>query len=336
MKKIFVVALLPAAVLLGGAYWALNTPWLSLEVARGAIRSALPGARVTELAAVRQRFSWPDSFTWDNVRIGIEIKGRTYHVTAPGLMVSGVRSILRDRSLLAVSVTNADALFPPGEAKGVQAAFKVSLQGRQLVLIEGPVTIASVAWDKIEARQVVFQFSGGLHEFEFRDIRAAAYGGTITGSARVVPVGLAYSADITVAGLETAELADLNDQIASQVAGRVNGHMRLVGRGDILLTLESDWSMSNGAKVNAALLSLLTQYIPQSEERKRLDALILKGGQLPVEVLAFQLRSDTPRHLGGEIKLKSREVNLELNITNDINTDGTLTSLVDYWKAYLK
>jgi hypothetical protein len=296
----------------------------------------LPDARVTELAAARQRFFWPGRFVWEDIRVGVDIKGRTYHGTAPRLIVSGTQTIFGDRSVVIISVANAAARFSPGEAKGVTADLRLSPGERKSVWIEGPVTVSTALWDKLEARQVSFQFSGGLREFEFRDIRAAAYGGTITGSAHVIPEGLAYSAEITVRGIETAKLADVNEQIASQVAGRINGHIHLTGRGENLSALESDWSMSDGATVNAALLSVLMQYIPQSQEKKRLDALIQKGGQLPVEVLAFQLRSDTPTHLGGEIKLKSREVNLELNITNDINTDGTLTSLLDYWKEYLK
>jgi len=94
--------------------------------------------------------------------------------------------------------------------------------------------------------------------------------------------------------------------------------------------------MLDGSSISAGLLSLLTQYIPQSREKKRLDALIKAGGKLPVQLLSFAVKTETPRHLKGEIHIKSKDVNLQINITNDINTDGTLISLLGYWQTYFR
>lgn len=336
MRKVLIVLFLLCGLLAGGAHWAVNSTWISVRIARWMITSSLSGARVTELLVGRQQCDRFGRFRWDNIRVGVEYKGKTARVVASNVMMAGLPSMLGGRSRLVFVVTGAEVSFPPGEAKNIKVDLSVSFERRKLTLMQGSVTVSDVQWDKIKARQVAFFLSGDLRALEFKDIHASAYGGSIIGSARFFPERQEYSADITADGIEMAKLAEVNEQVASQIAGRARGHVRLAGRGADLSSLESDWSMFDGAKVNASLLSALAQYIPQSQEKKRLEALIKKGGQLPVEVLSFQVRSDTPRHLGGEVKLKSREVNLELNLTNDINTDGTLLSLLEYWKTYFK
>ena len=336
MRKLPAVILILIFVAAESVNWALNSAWLSAQLARWEIEHLLPGARVTELSARGQHYSWPGNLAWDDVRFGVMLKGRDYHATLPHLAVSGGQTLFYDRSSLKILIKGAEVLCSPGAVKGVDAEFLASLEQRKLILLEGPVTAAAVTWDKLVAQNVSFHVSKDSGEFLFTNILVSAYGGKVTGSAHVKPEGMIFTADLLADGIDTAKLADLNDQISSQVTGRANGHVRLSGRGEELVFLESDCSMLRGAKVNAALLSALAQYIPASQEKKRLDKLIKKGGQLPVEVLAFKFSSDTPQHLRGDIKLKSREVNLELNLTNDINTDGTLMSLLDYWKQFGK
>ncbi|MBF0620112.1 MAG: hypothetical protein HQL19_08090, partial [Candidatus Omnitrophica bacterium] len=167
------------------------------------------------------------------------------------------------------------------------------------------------------------------------DLVALAYGGTLKGSVTVRFSENAYAANIAANGLDTAELSVLNGQIGAQMAGRVSGTIYISGRAGQLVALKTAWTMPSGGKVNAALLSLLMQYIPMSQERKRIEAIIQAGGKLKAEVFAFSLASDTPTHLSGAVTLKSREANLEVNVTHEVNIDGTWDSLGKYWNTIL-
>lgn len=326
MRKPLLILSLSVGVLAGLSYWTLNSTWLSVRLARRALHGMLPEARLTELAIGQQHFHWPGGFAWNNVRLGIKYKGRDYNVVVPRLMLSGAQGVFRDKADLKISAAGADIFFPPGEAKDAKIELTVSLVSRKVVRAEGLVTLAKLAWDKLEARQVRFRVLRNIREFEFDNIQASAYGGTITGKARLVPAGLVYAADLALEGIDTSQLADW---LSTQVVGRATGRIRISGKAETLSTLESDFSMLTGARVSASLLSVVVQVIPQLPDRKRLDALIKQGGQFPVEILKFTVRSQSPQHWGGELTLRSREVNLAINISHDINPDGTLLYLLN-------
>ena len=145
-----------------------------------------------------------------------------------------------------------------------------------------------------------------------------------------------YAAEFAVEDFDVAQLVDVNAQIAAQLDGRVTGSVAWQGGDGTLDALDTDLGMPAGGKMSASLLAALTQYLPQSREKKRLELLIKKGGKLPMELFALTMKSVQARKLTGEIRLRSREINLELNLTQEINTDGTLASLWAYWQRFIK
>jgi hypothetical protein len=100
--------------------------------------------------------------------------------------------------------------------------------------------------------------------------------------------------------------------------------------------VDADLNMPTGGKMSASLLAALTQYLPQSREKSRLDLLIRKGGKIAMEGFSFIIRGGQAGKFAGEVHLRSREVNLELNLEHEINTDGTIASLLGYWGKFLK
>jgi hypothetical protein len=168
------------------------------------------------------------------------------------------------------------------------------------------------------------------------DIHAEVYGGRMSGTAHVMLKPVTYAADLKLDGLQTAKLAEVNEQISAQMAGRISGIVRIAGDGTRPNAIETDLQMPSGGKINAALLSALTQYLPQSQERKMLEALIKNGGKLAVEVFSFTMKSHAPDKLSGLIKIASKQANMELNLTHDIKTDGTWDGLAQSWQAIFK
>ncbi|NTV28646.1 MAG: hypothetical protein HGA80_01015 [Candidatus Omnitrophica bacterium] len=335
MRKLLLVIFLMAGLLAALVGWALNSTWLTVYLARRQLPGLLPEAVVTSLSARQQRFRWPGDLAWDDVRLGIKYKGRECHVMVSRLTVTGLQALLGDQAALVVKASDAGIDFPPGKADGLDTELSVLFQSRHFVSAEGPVTVSRMSWDKLLVRQVAFKLRKDIGGTALSDIRAEAYNGILLGDLKVAPSGTEYSADFTAEGVDTVRLAEWNEQVADKLRGLAGGRVRFAGKADTLSSLEGEFAMSAGTEVSSSLLAVLLEVLPQLPDRKRLEALIRKGGQFPVELLTMTIRSDDPRHCGGELRLRSRKANLAINLTPDINTDGTWPSLFNIGKDWL-
>lgn len=329
LRCFLLVIVIVVAGVVGGGVWALNSPWVGMKVMSRLIEQPSSGMRVESISIRRQTYSWPGQFRMEGVSLAIERKGKAIRLDSPEVLLDGTATLLSDTKNLTITVTDGDIAYDDITVKGAQARLALHL-GSPRWTIEGPVEAASVTWEKWNMADFSSAMTCDSRSIDFANLRADLYGGSVSGTVNVVFGKTAYSADIAAYGIEMAQLAEVSGTLAREIKGSAGGHIRVAGRGNLLDSMETDWTMAKGAEIDAALLSALLQYIPkQSRERKHLDTLIKNGGLLPVEVLKLNLRSNNPRHLGGEITLKSRKVNLELNVTTDINTDGRLSSLLD-------
>jgi hypothetical protein len=152
-----------------------------------------------------------------------------------------------------------------------------------------------------------------------------------------------YSIHLALKDIDTGRLGTINPQIAGQISGRMSGEVSLEGAGDQLVGFMADLSLPSGGSVDAAFLATLTQYVPtlsnylpNSKEKKRFEALIRSGGKLAVEVLNFSIENDSARHLAAALHLASQEANVDWNLTYDIYVDGTWEDLLRSWQAIFK
>ncbi len=310
---------------------ALQTPWLTREACSRAL-AGRPGVVMKELRIGRQSFSLPGRLELKDVRIELGINGKPLILETPGVIVTGLQSVWgRERRIL-VSLEHAHGVYDAGDAR--EAGLQLTLAGDTL---SGSVTAQEAVWDNIRARAVsAFIIIKGA-EIEWRAVKLQAYGGRVTGQA-VVHLGpsLTYAAEIFVEGCDVAQLAELNRELADQLNGVMTGAVKLAGGIGTVDTLDVDLTMPAGGQVSAALLAALTQYLPRSREKKRLDFLIRNGGKLAMELFSFTMKGGAKGKFTGELRLRSREVNLELNLAHEINTDGTLASLAAYGQKFLK
>jgi hypothetical protein len=148
---------------------------------------------------------------------------------------------------------------------------------------------------------------------------------------------------LSLQDMDTEELTSLSPQVVEQVSGRVVGEVKISGAGKVLTDFLADLSMPSGGRVNAAFLATLTQYLPtlsnylpNSKEKKKFEALIKSGGKLAVETLSFLVKNDSSQHLAAALSLASREANINWNLTYDIYVDGTWDDLLQSWQAIFK
>ncbi len=336
MKKVFLSVVILLGCVIAGLLWIVHDHQALAGIVRWSVARALPGVCVTKLEIGAQHFGGLQKIRLENVSCVARITGGILDIKAKGFEISGIRTLFSSTKALVVHVVGADIDFASGKGRGIIADFEIHFLDKGSTRMTGPVTVETLMWDKLKAGKTSFSLTGVGNALEFRDIRSEAYGGMISGMTRILLKPISYVADIRLDRLQTFRLAEFNEQISTQMAGRISGIVRVAGDAQRPTLIDADLQMPSGGKVNAALLSALTQYLPKSQERKRLDILIRNGGKLAVEVFSFTIKSNTPDHLSGMIKLASKEANIELNLTHDILTDGTWDGLAESWRAIFK
>jgi hypothetical protein len=341
-KRWYVLAVGAACLIL--CWSAVNIPWLS-EFVVGKVLRASPGIRVEHVHIERQQFSLPGRLELQGVDLGLKINGKSFSLKAPQVMLTGLQTMLSSDRRMRVTAEGVTARYDLGQAKEAKADLTMLLSPNHSTDpdrdgVSGPLTAVEVNWDKLRAKDVSVFLIVNKSGVELRAMKLTAYKGKITGKTfiQTAPVKQAgiYTVELLLEGLDVAQLAEVNPEIAVQLNGLVTGTVKLVGDPRSLRTVDTDLVMPLGGKMSASLLGALTQYLPQSREKQRLDLLIRKGGKIVMEAFSLTMKGGEAGKFSGDVRLKSREVNLELNLTHEINTDGTIDSLLGYWGRLLQ
>jgi hypothetical protein len=331
-KRWYVLVGFAALIIFVGS--AANTTWLTESVV-SQVLGARPGVVVKRVHIDQQKFSLPGRMQFEKIDLVLEVNGKLLMIEAPGAVVTGLQTFWTvDRRIL-FTVENMLVRYDLGKAKDVKADLTVDRDG-----ISGPLTAVAGNWDKLQMKNASAFLIVNASGIELRALKCDAYGGKITGKVLVNTSPAkntgTYAAELFIEAIDMVRLADINPEIAVQLNGSVTGTVKLEGDLSSLRTVDTDLNMPSGGKMSASLLAALTQYFPQSREKKQLDILIRKGGKVALEAFSFTMKGGEAGKFAGEVRLKSREINLELNLAHDINTDGTIDSLLGYWGKFLQ
>jgi len=197
--------------------------------------------------------------------------------------------------------------------------------------------LAEIAQESLRMTEIRTDFSGDARSVVMSNLTAGVYSGVLSGRVESV-FGPPAAYDITLAldSVDCGEPEQALGGVFRELGGTLSGQLQIAGTGNQVDRFDTSWNMPAGGAVSAELLSSITRYIPDSAQRKRLDFLIRSGGKLPVESFVLTLKNDAPDRLSGIIGVKSREANLELNLTHEIQVDTRIDSLIQVWQAMFK
>ena len=331
-KRWYVLVVIVALLIFAGS--ALNTTWLTESIV-AQVLAAKPGVVVRLVHIDHQQFSLPGRLELQKVDLDLEVNGKLLTLQVPRVEVTGLQTFWSADRRILVAAQGMTVDHDPGQVKEVKAELTIDRDG-----ISGPVTAVEGNWDKLRVKDVSLFLIVNKAGVELRAVKFAAYDGSITGkvfihSSPARQEGV-YAAELFIEGLDMARLAEVNPDIPAQLDGLVTGTLKLEGDLKSLRTVDTDLNMPAGGKMSASLLAALTQYLPESREKKRLDILISQGGKIAMEGFSFIIKGGEAGKFTGEVHVKSREVNLELNLEHEINTDGTIGSLLAYWGKFLQ
>ncbi|MBF0388317.1 MAG: hypothetical protein HQL20_10800 [Candidatus Omnitrophica bacterium] len=325
------VALIVLLVVAGA--WALNSARATGFILQSLLARTVPAVEVRGVSLGGLVYSYPASWELKDVRLNLRLNQKPAIITAPRLKAGEVLRLLKDGQRVSIELGNAEISWDKLKAVGVSGR-TVLARAAGSVAYSGELSAAQVTWDQLTVDQVRVALSGDTRELECKDLTAAAYGGALTGKARLMFTAVpGYALEVDYRNLETWRLDRALGGAFGELGGKLSGRFKAAGQGERITVLEVSSGMPAGGQVSAALLSSIASYLPSSAQKKRLEFLISSGGKLAVEVFSFTIRNDAPDHLSGEIGLKSREMNLELNVSHEITVDARIDALLKAWQA---
>jgi hypothetical protein len=279
-------------------------------------------------------YSFPSSWTLGDVRATVLSKGKSTLVYASQVEIKDVFHLLTDGKHAQVNVSGAEASYDQLKVRGASCAVDLSRLTNG-ISYRGNIFLAQVSQEPFSVSDVRTDFSGDERSVTLSNLAAAVYGGKLSGAA-IFTIPESYDVELTLKEVDSGELERAMGGVFRELGGKLSGQLHVAGAGQRIDLFDTSWNMPSGGAVSAELLSSITRYIPDSVQKKRIDFLIRSGGKLAIESFLFTLKNDSPEQLSGQIGLKSREANLELNVTHEIRVDARIDSLLQAWQAVFK
>ena len=281
-------------------------------------------------------YSFPSSWTLGGVRATVLVEGKPAKLFVNQLEIKDALHLLADEEHTEVSVSGAEAAYDKLNVRGTACTVDLS-RSTNGIFYRGNILLAQVSQDPFSVSDVKTEVAGNEQSVTLSNLTAVVYGGQLSGSVRTVfTVPAGYAVDLSLRDVDSSELERAVGGVFRELGGKLSGRLHVAGVGQRVDLFDTSWNMPSGGAISAELLSSITRYIPDSVQKKRLDFLIRSGGKLAVESFLFTLKNDTPERLSGQIGVKSREANLELNVTHEIRVDARIDSLLQAWQAVFK
>lgn len=327
---------LALAIAAGGVFSAANHAGAMRYVLCTALGKTRGNVTVKDIRFTGLKYSFPLSWVFDGVEIRILQGSKMVFVSAAELAVEDAGGLLFEGRTTKLGLKRAEMAWDKLTLKNVSGTAELSRTADGPVY-KGSFSAGSLSWDKLAVFTLSGNFLGDAHKADMKDLKGDFYGGKLSGLAGIKSGPLPeYDINISLANADPELLARALGGAFREFSGRLTGSVRLAGQGTRINALNMSWNLPQGGEVSAALLSSVSAYFPPSVEKKRLDKLIRAGEKLAVEVFLFTMRNDAPDHLTGQIGLKSRRANLDLNVTHDISVDARVDSLLRAWAAVFK
>ncbi|MCC7300883.1 MAG: hypothetical protein IT583_07370 [Verrucomicrobia bacterium] len=292
---------------------------------------------VQEFSIGSLRYSFPSSWTLGGVRATVLAQGVPVQLFAGQLEITDALHLLSAGNSASIEARDVEAACAELRVRGAFCHTGLIRSGSGLAYT-GTVSVVDVSKGNLRASEIKADFSGNEQAAVLTNLAATVYGGTLSGGGRATlkpPVG--YDAALSFNSIDCAQLEQALGGFFRQLGGTLSGQLHVAGTGNRVDVFDTAWNMPMGGAIGAELLASLTDYLPPSSaQKKRIDFLIRSGGKLAVEFFRFTLKNDSPEQLSGLIGIKSREANLELNVTHEIRVDTRIDSLWRAWQTALQ
>jgi hypothetical protein len=232
--------------------------------------------------------------------------------------------------MVTVSVTNANAQTETINVQGadVQVIVKLQADRKRRTVVEGNLHIDTVASAGGELTLVEAAFHGNEDKVVVDPWRGNWAGGLLAGKLTLAKDEYTIHADVLQVDL--SQLEEINEPVLGGMRGRLDGTLDLSADAQQIHSLKGYFAAPVGAEVRAALLKPIVAYIPASQQKDILVALITQNTNIFLDQADINLQSSQSEMITFHTHLASTKLNLNMTVTIDVNVEGGLKNLTNH------
>ena len=341
MKNILLGILLTIVVTISLLAWAIHSPrcweWILKKSFADSLKKS--GMVLKEIRVVNPRPRWNENvLTFDKISGWIVHQHQTYHLQVKQIHVEGLKSFLNSPAIK-IDFKAAGMSVDSASMNGnIQDFYLTSDFERRELSGKIPFSfhMSGLNFNEYNCSSLKGDGSLGHQQITIKDFQADCYDGKITAQLSWSYVNRqAFQMEVDFQDVDLRELEKINRNIFDKIHGRIAGDLMVRGDKHGTAEFESNVKILSGGEIQAILLEPLLAYIPQSVQRKDLEGLIKKKGRVPVEKAVIQLKRVADEKLSSTVNLESKKMNLNSNVTLDINVEGGVKNLYSHLMEFL-
>ena len=315
-------------LLAGFFYVAIYTSWLSTGLVRHVLQQRLPEWQIQSCLISRQQLVSPSQMDFQDIQLILRKSSDAITLNIEKIFCKDFIHFFKEGDPMSFEIQGLDFGMGNNHVHHSNATVSLAFQQRKLKELMGRLNVPELDVAAYSLKNIGSDFYGRDGQIQFDNVAADFYGGQVRGHILLAyQENFPYSIDLEFTRVDLKRLQEETQADSAQVEGKAKGFLRAAGDRRQLRSLETDINIIEGATIRAALLDFIAQYIPPSRQRNEFASLVKKDGKLPLETATVHFQNVNPRKLSGLMRIYSRKLNVNLNPTIDINTDGELSEL---------
>jgi hypothetical protein len=309
-----------------GIFWVASSVKAMQAVLKAGAGLFLKDITVQELVIKKQICRFPKEFIFEDVSFRLKHKAEDFDLSFKAIAFSELIKFLSAQEGASLEFKEGSVASSVFQIHGLT----VHLVSQGAMNWIGTVNVDKAESNGFEVKNIQAKAVVRREDATLFDIQAYSYEGQLKGIAQVYFIPLVrYVANLTFENLETIALEKLNTPFFSQIRGQVYGTIHVKGPAGGLEKIAMNVMLADGGKIQAQMLSPLLNYIPMSTQSKILQTAIEQKQLMSIDSGRLTLSNKDAEKIITGIQLKSKDLNLDVNVTVDIMIDGGLKRLLD-------
>lgn len=324
------LAVLALVVMISGAVLVnlLNSPKWWAGVVKAVINKQ-PKEQVycRDLTIDKVGINWREGVvSFQGIKIKLKLNGQVYFISLDEVKVSELYEIFKRQASIGYDISHVAIVSDLVNVSELKLKGNLELLSNKVSKYNGLINALSLDLNRIQLTNISTSLSGDLTKARFSQMSFNCYKGQVNADMQI-----GFSHEMTIGtnaqlkNIDVEALTYLNPEFFSQIQGLVDGRIQVTIQDTKITAFRGMLFAPKGGVIKASLLKELAQYMPQ---RRMIEELIAQNKKVPVNQAQVETVSLNDEKFSSQIKLFSSELNLDMNITADINVEGGLKAVL--------
>ncbi len=306
----------------------LNSPLLTEYLLRLFIKKNFSQYQIKTLDIHHQQFHWPGRLILQDIHIDFNARDKQ-SIKVSKIVIDQLNTLLGNPKSLDLQFDDINIQFPPWVIHNLDVTAQSSWQGSNSSQFQGALHIMDIEYQGNYIYNLECLFAGNNQRLDFKEVKAKSFDSDLKGNISIeYQPEFSYRMDFKMEHLDIKQLKNLYPDLVSQIDGRAQGTVKILGNKKDLRFFEINISMPQDGKIKASLLKKLMLNVDLPILTERLNNLSKIESMVTLEEAQLMLKTLNSQMLSGLLKMKSRQLNTNFDIPIDIRLDGKLQTLL--------